>query len=411
MQLSDWLQRIGQIHPREIELGLQRIAAVVSRMQLNRFSCPVITIAGTNGKGSTVGFLEHLYCRAGYRVGSYTSPHLLRFNERIKLKAKPVDDDLLCDAFTEIEAQRGTTSLTYFEYTTLAALYIFQQSQLDVIILEVGLGGRLDAVNIIDPSVAVITAIDLDHQRILGNDREAIGREKAGIFRSHGLAVCGDLDPPQSILTHASELKVQLSCVGEAFQYRVNNSGWEWQNYQRHLNLPFARLPIQNIATSLQVIDLLQTLLPVKENLIPPAVAEAHVAGRLQKLPGHSQRWVDVAHNPQSTRYLADWLRQQSVTGRVFSVWSMLADKDLQASLAPLVELVDRWFIGPLDVERAATAKQLQAAAEITGLANYSIENSVEQAYQRAIEQQESGDWLIVFGSFHTVAKVLGSAL
>ena len=411
MTLSDWLQRISINHPSKIELGLDRISRVVSELHLHKFNCPVITVAGTNGKGSTIGFLEQLYVRAGLRVGSFTSPHLLTFNERIKLQAQSVDDARICDAFAAIDAQRGATTLTYFEYVTAAALIIFQHAKLDVVLLEVGLGGRLDATNCVDPTVAVVTSIDLDHQAWLGDDREAIGREKAGIFRSKGLTVCGDPKPPQSLLDQAERLQTQLSRLGHDYTYQTTDTGWTWRNSITELSLPAAQLPIQNIATALQVVSLLQTQLAVDNDLIPKVVAEAKVEGRLQRLPGNKARWVDVAHNPQSARYLAQWLQQQGVTGRIIAVWSMLQDKDLPGSLAPLTQLVDDWFIGPLDVERAADAAQLSAAAEEVGLTQHRLANSLEQAYQQAVQAQQPGDLLIVFGSFHTVAKVLEIAL
>lgn len=407
-KLSEWLTWLETLHPQWMELGLDRVGAVAKILNLTEFACPVITVTGTNGKGSTVALLEAIYLAAGYRVGAYTSPHLLQFNERIRIQGIEVADENLCHAFEQIEAIRQQTSLTYFEYTTLAAFYLFQRANLEVLILEVGLGGRLDAVNLVDADVAVVTTIALDHEAWLGDNREAIGYEKAGIMRSHKPIVCGDLSPPQSILAHALQLSAPFYGLNRDFQFQKRATTWQLQTpLQTYGELPIPKIALQNAATALMAMDLLQKRLPVKSAAIKKAIEQVFLPGRFQKIPGPVTTILDVAHNPAGGAWLAECLRQESKTGRVLAVFSMLTDKHIAETLQPLVAEMDAWFTGPLTAPRAASSAQLTEALQIVGVLDAHIATSFTLAYQAALSYAKPGDKLLVFGSFYAVAQVL----
>ncbi|MGB6976580.1 MAG: bifunctional tetrahydrofolate synthase/dihydrofolate synthase [Gammaproteobacteria bacterium] len=402
--LAEWLSYLEQLHPRTIELGLQRISAVAQKLSLKSFPHPVITVAGTNGKGSCVCFLETILRNAGYRVGAYTSPHLLHFNERIRINSQEIDDASLCVALQKIESARGDIPLTFFEFTTLAALLIFQHAQLDALILEVGLGGRLDAVNIIDADVAVITTIDLDHMDWLGQDRETIGCEKAGILRSNKPAVFGDTTPVNSIQQIADQLSSKLYCLNRDFYYEPIANGWHWYSPQQTWrNLPQPHLEIQNAASALMALSLLQNQLPVSETAIHQGLRQAKLAGRWQRLPLPITCIADVAHNPHAARWVAKRLKQEPCTGRTLAVVGMLADKDIKNTLATLADAVDTWYVGSLSVARGASAQTLTAIlALLTDKICYNC-SSIELALQQAINACETSDRILIFGSFHTV--------
>jgi dihydrofolate synthase/folylpolyglutamate synthase len=402
--LAEWLIYLEQLHPHTIELGLSRINAVAKKLALTSFPHPVITVAGTNGKGSCVCFLETILCHAGYRVGAYTSPHLLRFNERIRISGQEIDDATLCAALQKIETARADISLTFFEFTTLAALLIFQQTPLNILILEVGLGGRLDAVNIVDADVAVITTIDLDHMDWLGHDREKIGREKAGIFRSGKPAVFGDITPVNSILQAAQELAIPLYCLNRDFTYEPKVDSWHWQSPQQTWqHLPLPHLEMQNAACALMALYLLTTQLPVSEMAIHYGIHDAKLPGRWQRLVLPVHCIADVAHNPHATRWLAQKLNQEPCRGRTLAVVGMLADKDIKNTLAPLVTAIDAWYLGTLSVPRGATATNLAAIlSAITDKICYHY-SSVALALEQAISACQTDDRLLIFGSFHTV--------
>ena len=399
-------------HPRQIELGLERVAAVAVRLTLDFSGGKVITVGGTNGKGSCVAFLEAILRAAGYRVGAYTSPHLLRYNERVRIDGVAVSDAELCEAFCAVHAALGDISLTYFEFGTLAALWLFQRARLDVVILEVGLGGRLDAVNIIDPDVAVLTSIDLDHQDWLGADRESIGAEKAGIFRAQKPAICADANPPRSVIDTAQKLGADFYRVGSAFEYAERTSFWCWSSTQlprrgAYDNLPMPSLPLPSAAAALAALHCLA--LPVATDAIVNGLRTADLAGRFQHIVrGEVEVILDVGHNPHAARWLAQRLAQTRTDGRTLAVFAMMADKDMAAVIAALKASIDTWYIGALaDNPRAATVDTVTAKLHAAGIAEIVVASTVVDAYDSAIAQAQAGDRILVFGSFFTVAAVL----
>lgn len=403
--LSDWLDTIVAMHPKAIDMGLARIQAVAEKADLSQFNIPVITIAGTNGKGSCVATLASILHAAGYRVGAYTSPHLLTFNERIRVDMQPVDDQRLCDAFTRIDKLREQTSLTFFEFTTLAALDIFQTAKLDVILLEVGLGGRLDAVNIVDPSIAVITTIDFDHCDYLGNTLSAIGGEKAGIFREKIPAICADEQAPEIISQRAAALHCPFYQLGHDFFLTAKDNLGSFKTRDIELQqLPLPNLPMPSVAAALMVIELLQERLPVALTSIAQGLARAELLGRYTRLPGAVPMILDVAHNPQSARLLAQRLQAEPNSGKTLAIFSMLSDKDHAATIAPLASVIDEWYIAPLDVHRASSVAQL--SPHLAGLAYHTFDN-IPSAVRAAQAVAKIGDRIVVFGSFFTVAKAL----
>jgi len=368
--LQDWLSWQETLHPSEIELGLERIATVFRRLHADTFCCPVITIAGTNGKGSSLRMLESIYQADGYTVGAYSSPHLLRYNERIRVDGEEVTDTEIAAAFARIDAARADISLTYFEFGTLAALDIFMQQQPDVVLLEVGLGGRLDAVNIIDADVALLTAISLDHTDWLGTDRDAIGFEKAGILRAHRPVVCSDVDVPQSVLKHAADLASPLYRLGHEFDFEMQSPDWRWyEGRGQTLDLPSPALrgthQYRNAAGVLMVLALLQSRLPVSRAAIRAGLLNAHLAGRFQSVPGQSAdapSWIyDVAHNPQSVGQLAQMLADSQQPGRsTVALLGMLADKDSAAALEHIHSQIDEWHLAALDTPRSEKPETLR---------------------------------------------------
>jgi dihydrofolate synthase/folylpolyglutamate synthase len=415
--LQEWLQWQETLHPAEIELGLERVASVFARLQPEPPPFKVITVAGTNGKGSSVAMLESILLAAGYRVGCYTSPHILRYNERVKIGGIMVDDQQLCDAFARVDQGRGETSLTYFEFGTLAALDIFYRDNLDVVILEVGMGGRLDAVNILAPDVALITSVDIDHRDWLGDDRESIGREKAGIFRANTWAVCNDPRPPRSVIGMAAERDARLLCLGQDYHYDSSAQGWDWYygNVQR-LGLPLPALrgeiQLQNAAGVLMALYCLHDELPLSQNQIRDGLLNVSIAGRFQIIPGTITTIFDVAHNPEAIRSLAQNLGQQPCRGKTLAVFAALKDKDLEAMLQPLCPIIDAWFIAPLPTPRSATVGQLRDAIEASCQGAAITEAKDSRSGLAAAELvARDGDRIIVFGSFFTVAELLPFAV
>lgn len=411
-KLEDWLNWQQALHPHTIELGLERVSQVAKRLDLTRPPHRIITVAGTNGKGSSVAMLESILIEAGYSVGSYTSPHLLRYNERVRVQREAASDDTLCQAFAQIDTARGATTLSYFEFGTLAAMTIFAQSRLDVAILEVGLGGRLDAVNVQDPDVAVITSIDLDHTEWLGTDREAIGFEKAGIMRPYAPVVCGDPDPPASIAAHATAINARLYQLGPDFSYRREERGWAW----RTENLEYGQLPLpalegeiqlQNASSVLMSLSLLRNQLPIDENHVRAGLRKVTLAGRFQRLPGPVETIVDVAHNPAGAKVLASTLRAMPTAGRTLAVFAVLADKDAASMVAAIEDLVDRWYLAPNHSERALPVDELRALFRARFDRSIRCFDSVAQAYYAACDAARADDRVVVFGSAFTVAEVL----
>ena len=415
MDLSQWLEYIQRQHPESIELGLDRVREVATRLGLGRPAAQVITVAGTNGKGSTVAFIEAIARAGGWKVGAYTSPHLLRYNERVRIEAEEVADDALVAAFAVVEAARVDTPLTYFEFGTLAALWLFQRASLDLVVLEVGLGGRLDAVNLVDADVAVVTTVDIDHTGWLGSDRESIGREKAGIARAWKPLVLGEVDPPSSVLRHAYAIGANAIRLGSDFFHEpVDAAHWRWREVGAELRLPAPRLaaPPQraNASTAIAALRALPRALP--EAAFAQGVATATLPGRLQCLQRDGVEIVlDVAHNPQAARELAAWLRRRSPAPTV-AVFAALADKDAAAMVQALDGQVGHWYLAGLeqagrgqDVDSLAARLAGTVAGVATGVS--SGDARVADALDRAIAAASPAGRVLVFGSFHTVAEAL----
>jgi len=407
--LNDWLCYIEQRYICQIDLGLERIRKVADELKITSFSCPVVVIAGTNGKGSCVAYLESVLSASGYKVGSYTSPHLLRFNERIHINGEEIDDQSLCSAFAVVNEVCKDARLTYFEFITLAALYIFQLKPLDILLLEVGLGGRLDAVNIVDADIAVITTVAIDHIEYLGNDRELIGYEKSGIMRNNKPVVCGDFKPPESVVKHAETLEAPLYCLGQEFGYSIiNDSSWQWYSKDTKLdNLPLPNLSLQSAATAMMVISLLQIYLPVTKDAILSGLTKVFLPGRFQCLSSEREIILDVAHNPEASAFLATELASLPCEGRTLAVLGMLKDKDVLGALQPLLPQVSAWYLGGLDVPRGTTAKHLMKYLKDLGQQQCYTHETILQAYNQAVANCTKKDRILVLGSFYTVAKIL----
>jgi dihydrofolate synthase/folylpolyglutamate synthase len=411
--LAEWLDYIERIHPKSIQLGLERVAKV--RDVLARSSSAVLfTVAGTNGKGSTCAMLEAILLAAGYRVGLYTSPHLLRYNERVRLDGVPLSDARLCTAFETVERARGEITLTYFEFGTLAAWEIFAAEALDAVILEVGLGGRLDAVNVFDADCALLTSVDLDHTDYLGDTRERIGSEKAGIFRGSKPAIVADPDPPRSVLEHAGALGVDLWLIGRDFGYR--KQGQQWMFWGRGgarrggLAPPALRgeRQLANASAVLAALDAMRARLPVGMQDIRNGLAQVELPARFQVLPGRPTVVLDVAHNPQAAGVLAENLAEMGFYPETYAVFGMLRDKDIDGVCRVLKDRISTWFAADLSVPRGAGASVLADALARAGAARevHCFKNPLE-AYAAARKRANENDRIVVFGSFHTVADVM----
>ncbi|WP_455221276.1 bifunctional tetrahydrofolate synthase/dihydrofolate synthase [Kaarinaea lacus] len=412
--LNEWLRWQESLHPSEIDLGLDRVQAVLQRMQLGKIEFALISVAGTNGKGSCVAMLDAIYRAAGYRTGAYISPHIKRYNERITINGEQVSDEALCKVFEFIDQCRGDISLTYFEFGTLAAIALLQQAQIDIAILEVGLGGRLDAVNVLDADVALITSIGLDHQAWLGDDRESVALEKAGIARSQRPTICGDPDPPQNLFDYLRKLDSPLYQVNRDFYFqKESDTSWRWhsQQHQRFgLPLPALRGDFQlyNAASALMVIELLQEKFPVNNANVRSGLLTATQPGRFQVIPGDVTMIIDVAHNPQSATALAATLKQLPCAGKTHAVFGVLKDKDVAGIVEPLRDVVDSWHLADLKVGRSLAAKDISIALQRSGVsAPVSCYVSVKLAKDSAMDAANKGDRLLIFGSFYVVAEVL----
>ncbi len=412
--LQDWLAHCEQLHPQAIDMGLDRVKAVAERLALH-FEGPVITVAGTNGKGSTCAMLEAILLEAGYRTGVYTSPHLVHFEERCRIHGESASAEALAQAFAQVEAVRGEVSLTYFEFSTLAILSLMAQSNLDVVILEVGLGGRLDAVNIIDPDCAVITSIDIDHTQLLGTDREQIGLEKAGIMRAGRPVVVSDPVPPDSLIAHAQAVGADLWRLGQDFNFSGDKQQWAWAGRgRRYSGLAYPALrganQLVNASGVLAALEVLRPRIPVTAQAVRNGLALVELPGRFQIVPGEPVLVLDVAHNPHSVAALALNLDAMGFYPTTHAVFGAMADKDLQAMLERLGPLMDRWYFTDLPLPRAATAAQLQQqwqALNRRADATSSTHASPEAALQAAIAAAGGADRIVVFGSFYTVGGVL----
>jgi dihydrofolate synthase/folylpolyglutamate synthase len=408
--LQEWLAWQETLHPSEIELGLERIRQVLQTLHPGAPGFRLITVGGTNGKGSSVAMLEAIYLAAGYRVGSYTSPHLVQYNERIRIDGAEVSDEALVGAFERVDGARGETSLTYFEFGTLAAIDLFTRQPLDLVILEVGMGGRLDAVNILDPDVALVSNVDLDHTAWLGEDREAIGFEKAGIYRP---AIFNDAEPPQRLCHHAEAIGAKLLILGRDYGFEMQEQQWRfWYGEMQRTGLPFPALrgtfQVKNAAGVAMAVEALQAMLPVSSAQLRQGLLSARVAGRVQVLDGPCEVVLDVAHNPHAAAVLAETLAGHPVRGCCHAVVAMLEDKDIPAVLRQLCVLVDVWHPAGLAVSRGSSALAMASAlSSACGDARVEMHATVAEAYRAALAEVEEGDRLLVFGSFHTVAEVL----
>ena len=415
-RLDDWLDWQQRLHPATIELGLRRISSVLARTGWARPRVPVITVGGTNGKGSCVALLDAVLRANGHRVATFTSPHLVDYRERIRIDGTMVSEASLIAAFERGADALGPDSLTFFEFNTLAALLIFETAAPDVIVLEVGLGGRLDSVNVVDPDVAVVVSIGLDHMDWLGPDLESIGREKAGIFRAGRPAVFGTPGPPQSVRARAQEIGALLQVRGTDFDGRAAAAGWDFTIGDRvelaALPLPSLPGPIQvaNAATALMALHPLRDRLPLSREAVVQGLQSARLPGRFQRIPdARGFEWVlDVAHNPAAAATLAVNLGALPVTGRTLAVCGMLGDKDVPAVIDVLRESVDQWFAASPEGPRAIDAAELQRRAGTVGVALQPA-GTVPEAMQRAAEVARPGDRIVVFGSFHTVGPALAA--
>jgi dihydrofolate synthase/folylpolyglutamate synthase len=417
--LDAWLAQIEALHPRGsagIELGLERVAAVKARLG-QRETCPVVLVGGTNGKGSTCAMLERILLAAGYCVGLYTSPHLLRYNERIRINGVAVDDSSLCAAFARVEQGRGDAALTYFEFGTLAAWEVFATASPDAIILEVGLGGRLDATNVYEPACAIVTGVDLDHMDFLGADREAIGREKAGIFRRGVPAICGDSRPPHSLAAHAETIGTRLQVMARDFGYLRHDQQWlYWARPAgageiRRGGLAFPALrgdqQLANAACALAALDALHARLPVAMKDIRQGLVAVELAGRFHVLPGRPAVVLDVAHNPQAARVLAVNLGNMAFHANTWAVFGMLEDKDIDGVIDALSERVTHWLPCTLEGRRAASADFLAGRLRAREMQVVGEFASPAAALACAQEKAGEGDRILAFGSFLTVAAAM----
>jgi dihydrofolate synthase/folylpolyglutamate synthase len=413
-RLDDWLAWQETAHPVKIDLSLGRVRQVLARLAPPLAGVPVITVAGTNGKGSTVALLDAIYRAAGYRTGVYTSPHLLRYNERVRIAGQAVDDDALCAAFARIDAARGAISLTYFEWGTLAALDLFAAAGCEVLILEVGLGGRLDAVNAVDADVAILTSIDLDHQHFLGDTRDAIGAEKVAIARPGRPLIVTDPAPPPSVLDHAARIGASPWRYG--VDYAAQPAGadaWLWRCGPDRLALPrpglVGAVQLRNAASAVLAARLLRGRLPVSDAALAQGVQQAAIGARFERR-GRDPEWLlDVAHNPEAARNLAANLRAQPSPGRTLAVFGMLADKDVAGVIAPLVDLIDAWHVAGLDGPRGADAPHLAQQLAAIGVTAVRMHADVAAACRAAAVAGSAR--VLVFGSFHTVEQALRSGV
>ncbi|AKD37494.1 folylpolyglutamate synthase [Pasteurella multocida subsp. multocida OH4807] len=426
--LAQWLSYLENSHFKAIDLGLDRIKSVADALDLLTPAPFVITVGGTNGKGTTCRLLETILLNAGYRVGVYSSPHLIRYNERVRIQNQELSDEAHTASFAFIEAHK-TQSLTYFEFSTLSALHLFKQAKLDVVILEVGLGGRLDATNIVDSDVAVISSIDIDHVDFLGSDREQIGFEKAGIFRAHKPAIIGEPNIPQKLMNHATSLECKTACRDLDWTFVANENGWDWVGQKMRLeNLPICQIPLANAATALATIE--QLPFSVSEATIRQSLQEVELTGRFQTLkPEALTRFaqqcnedllefpriiIDVGHNPHAANYLTGKLTalKAQVRGRIIAVCGMLKDKDVQGVLTPLLPVIDVWHCVTLTGYRGQTGDALLLTLQHLAQSNGHVlvadrDDSVEFGVKHAIKQANSEDVVLVFGSFHTVGELL----
>ncbi|OTQ70764.1 bifunctional tetrahydrofolate synthase/dihydrofolate synthase [Gilliamella apis] len=407
--LKTWLCYLEQLHPSSIELGLERVKSVAERLDLLQPAPYIFTVAGTNGKGTTCRTLEMILLAADKRVGVYSSPHLLHFTERVRINNQESTPSDTVKAFVAIEKARGDVSLTYFEYATLAALYQFKQAQLDVVILEVGLGGRLDATNIVDADIAIITTIGIDHVEYLGNTRESIGREKAGIFKPKSIAVVGEPEIPSTILDVAHAVNCPLFAVNKDWSYQqIDKLTWQFNSsIKQYQNLPIPQVPLANAAIAIAALS--YSPFSITQKQIDSALEKTSLIGRFQIIQLSPTVIVDVAHNPHAASYLVKQIellkQQQSKVGKVRFVIGMLKDKDIKSTLS--IFNADQWYCASLYGERGCNADILKQFLQEENVENIATFDSVNEAYQKAMKEAKEDDIIVVCGSFHTVSAVL----
>jgi dihydrofolate synthase / folylpolyglutamate synthase len=414
--LDGWLDHIGQVHYRSIDLTLDRVRRVAHCLRLPA-TTRYITVAGTNGKGSSVAYLESIYREAGFATGAYTSPHLVRYNERVRLNGRPVSDELLEAAFLAVETARCGIPLTYFEFGTLAALWVFRHELPDVVILEVGMGGRLDAVNIVDSDIALITAIGLDHQQWLGNTVEKIAIEKAGVLRHRGIAVSSGCRPPATLGEVAARKRCDLWQLGLQFGYESRRGCWDWLPLDARLDDSpgITGLPIppggihqlDNAAGVIAVVRRLAGCLPVSDENIARGLAQAQLPGRLHRVAGDPELLLDVSHNRDGLEALSAYLRDKHAERRVLGVFSMLGDKDIRGALESIAPRIRHWFIAPLDSDRAAPPEMLRSAILSLSEAPMEVATDIRSAADRALSMAADNDLVVVFGSFIAVGDIM----
>jgi dihydrofolate synthase/folylpolyglutamate synthase len=411
--LAGWLEYIERQHPQAIALGLDRVREVLALLDIG-ISCPVLTVGGTNGKGSTCAILEAILSSAGYRTGLYTSPHLVRYNERVRVAGREADDGALCEAFAVVERARGTVPLTYFEFGTLAALYLFSSENLEALILEVGLGGRLDAVNVLDADCAVLTSIGIDHVEYLGGTREEIGREKAGIFRAGRPAVIADAKPPESVLAEIARVGAVPVLFGRDFGYEKQGTQWScWGPAGKRSGLAHPALrgsvQLRNASAAIAALDTLRQRLPVAMKDVRRALAEVSLPGRFQVLPGRPQVVLDVAHNPEAAAVLAANLGDSGFSPETIAVFGMLRDKDIAGVVRAVAPRITRWHLATLPGTRGADARLLSGILRDLNIQAPAAEHdTVAEALAAAKNEAAENDKIIVFGSFLTVAGAYG---
>jgi dihydrofolate synthase/folylpolyglutamate synthase len=416
----EWLAYIEALHPKAIAMGLDRVKLVINKLQLSP-AFPIITVAGTNGKGSVCAMLNHIYVQAGYAVGCYTSPHINCYNERVSVNLQLISDDDLCVAFIAVEAARGDVALTYFEMGTLAAMWHFCHQNLDIAILEIGLGGRLDAVNAFEPSCAIVTNIDLDHMEFLGDTREQIGFEKAGVFRANKLAICGDENPPQSLVEYAKKIGANLQLIQRDFQVKKTNNGWQYSAENTQLDLPMLGLigdfQLNNAACVVRAVLHLSDILPLIRSEpseaglqvnIQEALRTTRLLGRFQQLQSTPKVIVDVAHNPHAAKSLAQNLKSTACVGKTLAVFGMLADKDVAGVISAVHGEIDAWYLADIHSARGAKAVTLQNILIKSGIKRpIKMFDDVAAALAAACIDADKNDRIIVFGSFYTVAGAM----
>lgn len=406
--LAGWLAYLEKLHPKSIAMGLERVNQVKQHLHLNP-DFTIITVAGTNGKGSTCAMLEGMLLAAGYRVGCYTSPHLLDYNERVRVNCVDASDEELCHAFAAVEAKRGDTPLTYFEFGTLAAVWHFCHQNIQVAVLEVGLGGRLDAVNSFDTDCAIITSIDLDHMEYLGNSRDSIGFEKAGVYRHNVSALCGDSVPPPTVPQHAVGIGADYRQIGQDFGFQQRATDWDfWSESERIEQLPLPVLAgsfqLNNAACAVAALCVLRQRLPITQQAMRLGLQAVVLAGRFQTVQDSPKIILDVAHNPQAARGLAENLHQTPCSGRTLAVFAMLSDKDIGGVVAALGDEIDAWFVAGIDAPRGTSCEELAGYLSDVKIFTHP---SIAQALAQACRAASENDRIVAFGSFYTVADVL----